>query len=225
MTDTELARFIDFTLLRPQTTGMEAENFLEAAAEYPFASVCVPPIYVSKAVKRLEKTSIRVGTVAGFPLGFEPREVKLHQALWACDEGASEIDMVMNISAFRSGDYDTVAEEISSIKGALSRKVLKVIIEACYLSDKEKIRACGLVAGAGADFVKTSTGFGPGGATAKDVRLLCEAAEGRIKVKAAGGIRTLDAALEVIEAGADRIGTSSGVEIIEELKARKDPQC
>jgi deoxyribose-phosphate aldolase len=177
---------------------------------------------VSLAAGLVKGSPIKVGTVVGFPLGYQTSSVKLFEAKEALEAGAGEIDMVMNISRFtvmdrKSGDINLVEDEISTITSSLPETVVKVIIETCYLTDEEKVSACGLVIRGGANFVKTSTGFGPGGATEEDVRLLVKAAAGRIKVKASGGIKTLDRALKMIHAGAERIGTSTGIEIVEEL--------
>jgi deoxyribose-phosphate aldolase len=172
---------------------------------------------VGLAAELLKGSPIKVGTVVGFPFGYQTPKVKLLEARKAVEAGAGEIDMVMNISRFKSGDMNMVEEEISTIVTAVAETVVKVIIETGYLTYEEKIEACGLVIKGGADFVKTSTGFGPAAATEEDVRLLVGAARGRIKVKASGGIRTLDRALKMIGAGAERIGTSSGIEIVEEL--------
>ena len=213
----DLASRIDLTLLRPDALKKEVEAFLTEAQKYPFASVCIPPCYVRLAASILRDSPIRVGTVAAFPLGYESGEVKLREALDAADRGAREIDIVMNISAFRSGETDYVRNEIARVTSALPDIVVKVIIETCYLTDSEKALACELCVSAKARFVKTSTGFGPAGATVEDVKLLAGKSAGRIKVKAAGGIRTLEQALEMIDAGAERIGTSHGISMVEEL--------
>ena len=220
MTLEELAGHIDHTLLRPDITEGEIERFLEEAPEYPFASVCIPPCYVELAANRLSNSPIRVGTVVGFPLGYQTMATKLAEATGAVENGAKEIDMVMNIPAFKSGELERVQGEISEIVSALSQTIIKIIIETCYLTDEEKINACNLVAGSGAHFVKTSTGFGPGGATVQDVRLLAKTAAGKVGVKASGGIKTFNDTLEMIEAGASRIGTSSGIKIVETFAER-----
>ncbi|MFQ5466312.1 MAG: deoxyribose-phosphate aldolase [Thermodesulfobacteriota bacterium] len=217
MTPAELAGRIDQTLLAPEATRADVERFIDAALAYPFATLCVPPCYVGLAARKLRGSPAGVTTVAGFPLGYATAGAKLFEARTAADRGATEIDVVMNVSAFRSGEEGVVADEISAIVRALPGVAVKVIIEACYLTDAEKVRACGIIASAGAAFVKTSTGYGPGGATASDVRLLRRACGRRLGVKAAGGIRTTAEAIAMIEAGADRIGTSAGVKIIEGL--------
>ncbi len=215
------AGLIDSTLLRADAAEKEIEDLATGAALWGFAAVCVPPCHVGLAARVLKGTEVRVATVAGFPLGFQAAGVKLIEALKAFAEGASEIDMVMNISRFKSGCYEAVADETGSIVKALPDAVIKVIIEAALLTDDEKAVACGIAAASGAHFVKTSTGFGPGGATAKDVSLLRRVAAGRIKVKASGGIKDLEGALAMVEAGAQRLGTSSAARIMEELAARK----
>ena len=214
----ELAGLIDLSLLKPDLTVRDVEGLILRALRYPFASICIPPLYVGQASGLLKASPIKVGTVVGFPLGYQTPAVKLFEAREAVEAGAEEIDMVMNITRFKSGDVEEVTEEIKKISAALADTVVKVIIETSYLTDEEKALACGLVVKGGADFVKTSTGFAPEGASERDVGILKEAAGGRIKVKASGGINTLDSALQMIRAGADRIGTSSGIEILEEFK-------
>jgi deoxyribose-phosphate aldolase len=217
MTRDRLASHIDLSLLRPDATMREIEALVSDAQRYPFASICIPPCHVRLAARTLGESPVKVGTVVGFPFGYQSTDVKLQEAWDAVDAGAEEIDMVMNISMFKSGELAMVQDEVSSIVSALSGVVVKVIIETCYLTEEEKAKACEMVIKSNAEFVKTSTGFGPAGATAPDVKLLAGAASGRIKVKAAGGIRNLDDALRMIEAGASRIGTSAGVRIVEGL--------
>jgi len=213
----ELARYIDLTLLKPQATVKEIETLISEAKKYTFSSVCIPPCHIKQAAYILEGKNTKVGTVIGFPLGYQTTSVKLHESREAVESGAEEIDMVMNISRLKSGKLSMVQDEISEIVSAFPKIIIKVIIETCYLTDKEKVKACKLVIESGADFVKTSTGFGPAGATVADVKLLANTATGRIKVKASGGIKTLDDTLKMIDAGAMRIGTSSGVNIVEEF--------
>lgn len=214
----ELAGLIDLSLLKPDLTWRDVEGIIRRALRYPFASICILPLYVALASGLLKASPIKVGTVVGFPLGYQTPEVKLFEAREAVRAGAEEIDMVMNITRFKSGDVGEVTDEIKKISSAFTDTVVKVIIETSYLTDEEKALACGLVVKGGADFIKTSTGFTPKGASERDVEILKEAAGGRIKVKASGGINTLDSALKMIRAGADRIGTSSGIEILEEFK-------
>jgi deoxyribose-phosphate aldolase len=216
----ELAKYVDYTLLKPIATTEEIDKLCKEAREYGFWSVCIGPEYVKRAASTLEGTAVRVCTVVGFPLGFDDPGVKLVEAKDAIEDGADEVDMVMNLGAFKSGEVDLVSAEIREVADyCRSRgKLLKVIIECCYLTDEEKAKAARLVEQAGADFVKTSTGFGPSGAKVQDVVLLKKNLT-RCKIKAAGGIQTLGQALEMIQAGADRLGTSHGVKIMEELAA------
>lgn len=223
ITADELAGYIDLTLLKPQATVKDVEALISEAQKYPFASVCIPPCHVERAVEMLKGSITKVGTVIGFPFGYQTTSVKVYEACEAVESGAKEIDMVMNISAFKSGEMAMVQNEISEIVSTLPKIVVKVIIETCYLTNEEKIKACEMAIKSKADFVKTSTGFGSSGATIEDVRLLVKSAKGRIKVKASGGIKTLGDTLKMINAGANRIGTSAGMEIVEEfLKNAKD---
>ncbi len=220
MTLEELAGHIDATLLKAGAAVKDIENMIMDAIKYPFASVCIPPCHVALASSLVKGGALRVGTVVGFPLGYQTFKTKLIEAREAVESGAKEIDMVMNISAFKSRDISSVEEEIAGIVSNLPGIVVKVIIETCYLSEIEKATACELAIKGGAGFVKTSTGFGPGGATVEDVRFLRDSARGRIKVKASGGLKTLDEALRMIESGATRIGTSSAVPILKEFLMR-----
>ncbi len=233
MTAQELAGKIDLSVLKPFCTKGEIESLARGAKRFPFATVCVPPCHVEFAARlflnkgggalKVEgESETKVSTVVGFPLGYTATSVKIFEAKKAVEEGAGEIDMVMNISMLKSGEFSYVEDEISAVVAAVPHAVVKVIIEACYLTDEEKLRAVDMVISYGAAFVKTSTGFGPGGATPGDVRFLKERAGGRIKVKAAGGIKTLEDTLAMIEAGADRVGTSAGVEIVEEFLRGSD---
>ena len=218
MTRAELAGRIDLTLLRPEATEREIELITADGLKYPFASVCVPPCHVALARSVIGAGPLKVTAVAGFPLGFSTPASKLAESLDAAGNGASEIDMVMNISLLKSGRASAVEDEIRLVVEALPKTVVKVIIEACYLSDEEKLLALELSVNAGARFVKTSTGYGPGGARAGDVRLLSSAARGRILVKASGGIKTTRDAIEMLTAGAERIGSSTGLAIVEGLE-------
>lgn len=217
----DLAKMIDLTLLKPTATRSNIKLLCENAVKYGFICVVVNPCYVSYAYDLLRGSGVRVGTVVGFPLGANLTEVKVFEAKRAVEAGASEIDMVMNIGAFKSGDYQYVKNDIldvvEAVKSVRGDVIVKVIIETCYLNDKEKVLACSLIKEAGADFVKTSTGFGPGGATIRDVKLLRKSVGSSLGVKASGGIRDLKTALAMIEAGADRIGASAGVKIVEEM--------
>ncbi|MDE1853817.1 MAG: deoxyribose-phosphate aldolase [Thaumarchaeota archaeon] len=219
---TDLARLIDHTLLRASTTKADVDRLCGDALEYNFWSVCLPPLYVRQAAQRLRGSETRVCAVVGFPLGQSKTEAKLAEAESAIDDGARELDMVADIGALRSGDNEAFYVDISTVADLCQRSntILKVILECCYLTDEEKIRGARLAERAGANFVKTSTGFGPGGATPADVVLLRKALTKKTGVKAAGGISTLGAALQMLEAGADRIGTSSGVKIMEEALSK-----
>lgn len=224
---TELAKRIDHTLLKPTATLRDYGHLCDDAVAYGFWSVCVPPAYVGMSAARLRGTKVRVCTVVGFPMGFSSSETKRAEAATAIRAGADEIDMVMNIGAFKGGDYDLVSREISEVASECRKegKTLKVIIECCYLTNEEKALAARLAERNGADYIKTSTGYGKGGATPEDVRLIRSSLSGGAKVKAAGGIGDLASALRMLEAGADRIGTSSGVKIIDEARelARRRP--
>ncbi len=219
-----IAGLIDHTLLKPEATEKDIQRICKEGKTYRFASVCVHPVYVRSAAARLKSTSVSVCTVVGFPLGAHLRDVKILEARLAVEEGATEIDMVLNISHVKSRQWKHVEQEIRAVV-ELCRKykvLVKVIIETSLLTREEKIESCRLICRAGADFVKTSTGFGPGGATVEDVSLLNEVVSGTgVKVKAAGGIRSYPQALEMIKAGADRIGTSNGVGIVEEERRMK----
>ena len=214
----DLARMIDHTLVTPTATEDDVAKLCEEAEKYHFGSVCVNPTYVSLATQLLKETDVKVCSSVGFPFGVTLTEVKAFEARRAVENGACEVDMVINIGALKSKDYETVKrdfEAVVDVKRYQSDVTVKAIIEAGCLTDEEKVMACQLAKRAGADFVKTSTGFIKGGATAEDVRLMRETVGEDMGVKAAGGIRTFKQALEMIEAGANRIGTSTGVAIIE----------
>lgn len=217
MTADELAGKIDQTLLRPDVTKAEVSRFLSEAIDYPFASVCIPPCFVPLAATTLSQSTVSVCTVVGFPMGYNASLTKVKEAINAFNEGAEEIDMVINIGDIKSGETAKVEDEIAQIVSAVPSALIKVIIETCYLKRDEKIAACYAAIRGGAAFVKTSTGFGPAGASLEDVRLLSAHVSGRVKIKASGGIKTADNALSMIEAGAERIGTSGGIEIINAL--------
>ncbi len=204
---------IEHTNLKPTATKEDIERLCEEAKENGFYGVCVNPYYVPFVREKLKGTNVKVVTVCGFPLGATSTEVKAFEAKKAVEDGADEIDMVINIGALKDKDYEKVYEDIKAVVEA-SKVPVKVIIEACYLSDEEKVAACVISKLAGAKFVKTSTGFGSGGATIEDVHLMRWVVKDEMGVKAAGGIRDLEKAKEMIRAGADRIGTSSGVRII-----------
>jgi deoxyribose-phosphate aldolase len=214
-----IARMIDHSLLKPEVTGQEIRRVCEEGKKYGFATVCINPVWVSLCVDLLKGSPVGICTVSGFPLGASRPETKAKEAEIAVHEGADEIDMVANIGALKSGDFELVEEDIRAVRNAVgNEKILKVIIETAVLTDEEKIKATEIVMDCGADFVKTSTGFGYSGATVEDVELLKKIVGDRIRIKASGGIRDYATALGLIQAGASRIGTSSGVEIVEESK-------
>jgi len=216
----QLARFIDHTLLKPDASREQIEQLCQEAREYGFATVCVNPTWVKTCRELLTNSAVRVCAVVGFPLGANTPEIKGFEARQAIREGAREIDMVINIGALKSGQDDRVRRDIAVVTEACrdGSARSKVIIEAALLSDEEKIRACQLSREAKADFVKTSTGFGPGGATDHDVALMKEAVQCQLEVKAAGGIRTLADTEKMLQAGATRIGASAGVKIVQEAE-------
>ena len=207
-----LASYIDHTLLKPIATKADILKLCEEAKQYHFASVCVNPCWVSLCAEVLKGSGVNVCTVIGFPLGANTSEIKAAEAALAIKQGATEVDMVINIGALKEGNTDYVYQDILAVRKASEGKILKVIIETSYLTDEEKKTVCKLAAKAGADFVKTSTGFSNAGATAEDVKLM-KGASG-IKVKASGGVRTKEDALKMIEAGASRLGASAGIKIV-----------
>ncbi len=216
-----LARMIDHTNLKPEATPEDIERLCREALEHGFAAVCVNPAYVKLAARLLRGSPVKVCVVAGFPLGANLPEVKVYEARKAIEDGAQEIDMVINVGALKSGNYDLVREEIAQVTRVCHEKgaLCKVIIEAALLTDEEKVKACTLAKAAGADFVKTSTAFGPGGATVEDVALMRRTVGPKMGVKASGGIKTYEQAVKLIEAGANRIGASAGVKIVQEALA------
>ena len=213
-----LAAVIDHTLLRPDASEEAVRRLCEEARTYGFASVCVPPCRVSLAVSCLGGSDgVAVGTVVGFPLGYQDPVIKVAEARRAQELGAREIDMVLNVGWLKEGSHAAVEEEIGAVVAAVRGAPVKVILETAMLTDEEKVAACALAERGGSRFVKTSTGFGPGGATAEDVRLLRRAVGSRLGVKASGGVRTLAGALELLAAGASRLGSSAGVALVEAL--------
>ncbi|HEV8572683.1 MAG TPA: deoxyribose-phosphate aldolase [Actinomycetota bacterium] len=212
----DLARFIDHTLLKPDATAADIDRLCDEAAQYGFAAVCLNPAWVKRAAEKLRGTPVRVASVVGFPFGATTSDVKALEARRAIRDGAREIDMVINIGALKSGDHALVRRDVEKVADACheARAILKVIIEAALLSDEEKVMASHLAKEAKADFVKTSTGYGPGGATVEDVLLMRETVGPAMGVKAAGGIRTAEDVREMVAAGATRIGASAGVQIV-----------
>ena len=217
-TDGSLAHMIDHTLLKPEASQDQIAQLCHEARKYGFASVCVNPTNAKICAQLLKGSGVPVCVVVGFPLGATPTEVKVFETQQAIRDGASEVDMVINVGALKSKDYELVEQDIASIARAChaNNAILKVIIEAALLTDEEKVIACQLAKVAGADFVKTSTGFGPGGATVEDVALMRRVVGPRMGVKAAGGIRSYADAQKMIAAGASRIGASAGVKIVQE---------
>lgn len=209
----DLASKIDHTILAPAATRADIKKLCAEAKQYGFASVCVNPCHVAFCAEELKGSEVKVCTVIGFPLGANTTEVKVLEASDAIKNGATELDMVINIGAVKDKRFEDVYHDIKLIKDVCKSLVLKVIFETCLLTDEEKIKVCDLCVCAGADYVKTSTGFSTGGATVEDVRLMATHAKG-LKVKASGGVRDLETALKMIEAGASRIGTSSGIKIV-----------
>ena len=211
----ELNRMIDHTILKPEATEAAVQKIIDEAKEYNFFSVCINPCWVAFASEQLADTDVAVCTVIGFPLGANTPEVKAYEAADAIKNGANEVDMVINIGALKSQQYDYVLQDIQGVVDAAKGKALvKVIIETALLTDEEKVKACELAKEAGADFVKTSTGFSTGGAKVADIRLMRETVGTDMGVKASGGVHNAEEALAMIEAGATRIGASTGVAIV-----------
>ncbi len=211
----ELNRMIDHTILKPEATEAAVQKIIDEAKEYNFFSVCINPCWVAFASEQLADTDVAVCTVIGFPLGANTPEVKAYEAADAIKNGANEVDMVINIGALKAQQYDYVRQDIQGVVDAAKGKALvKVIIETALLTDEEKVKACELAKEAGADFVKTSTGFSTGGAKVADIRLMRETVGPDMGVKASGGVHNAEEALAMIEAGATRIGASTGVAIV-----------
>ena len=207
-------KLIDHTLLKQDATPEQIMKLCEEAKQYDFMSVCVNPAYVPLAASCLKDSGVKVCTVIGFPLGMNLTKTKIQEAELCIAQGATEIDMVINVGMLKAGHDDYVKEEIRLLKEVAGKLVLKVIIETCLLTDEEKVRVCRLAKEAGADFVKTSTGFSTGGATVHDVKLMRETVGPDMGVKASGGVRTHEDLLAMVKAGASRIGTSNGTKII-----------
>lgn len=209
-----LNKYIDHTILKATASSADVQKLCEEAIEHEFYSVCVNGCYVVDAKHLLQGTDVKVAAVVGFPLGAMTTASKVFEAKEAIENGASEIDMVINVAKLKDGEFDYVENEIRLIKEAIGNNVLKVIIETCYLTDEEKVKACELSLVAKADFVKTSTGFGTGGATYEDVKLMKSVVGDNAKVKASGGVRDKETAQKYVDLGAERLGTSSGIEIV-----------
>ena len=218
----KIAKLIDHTLLKPEATKEQIIKICTEAKEYHFASVCVNPYWVKLVSEELKDSDVKVCTVIGFPLGATPSAVKAFETKNAIENGADEVDMVINIGALKSGLYEVVLEDIRAVVEAAGNVLTKVIIETALLTEDEKVKACELAVQAGADFVKTSTGFSKGGATAEDIALMRKTVGPDLGVKASGGVRSAQDAEKMIEAGATRLGASSGVEIVKGLTAKTD---
>lgn len=209
-----IASMIDHTLLKPEATPAQVEKLCAEAAEYHFASVCVNPVYIPLAARLLKDTGVKVCCVVGFPLGAIAPEQKAAEAASCAAMGAEELDMVIHIGAAKAGDWALVQRDIEGVVKAAAGRTVKVIIETCLLTDEEKVKACEAAKAAGAHFVKTSTGFSTGGATTHDIALMRKTVGPEMGVKASGGIRNYATAMAMIEAGANRIGASAGIEIV-----------
>ncbi|BAH43013.1 deoxyribose-phosphate aldolase [Brevibacillus brevis] len=207
-------KYIDHTLLKPDATQEMIDKLCQEAREHDFMSVCVNPYWVKRSAELLAGSDVKVCTVIGFPLGASTIESKAAETRDAIANGATEVDMVLNVGALKSGDLETVKKDIAAVKQAAGDILLKVILETCLLTEEEKVVACKLSVEAGADYVKTSTGFSTGGATVEDIALMRKTVGPNVGVKASGGVRDGETAVAMIEAGASRIGTSSGVSIV-----------
>lgn len=213
----EMLKKVDHTLLKPYAIWEDIRRLCEEALKYHMASVCVPPSYI-KRIRGTYGSQIRICTVVGFPLGYSVTEAKLAETEQALRDGCDEIDMVVNIGDVKNGLYNRVEEEIRALKAACGAHILKVIVEACYLTEEEKIAVCRAVTRAGADYIKTSTGFGSGGAKKEDIELFRKHIGPEVKIKAAGGISTLEDLALFLELGCERVGMSKAVGLVEELK-------
>ncbi len=216
MTDLEMLGYVDHTLLKAIATWEEIEELCREAVEYHTASVCIPPCYISRVKKAFP--DLNICTVVGFPLGYSVTESKVLETEKAIEDGAAEVDMVVNISDVKNGDYSKVEKEIAELKKAAGSNILKIIIETCYLTEEEKIAMCKAVTAAGADYIKTSTGFGTAGATLQDIELFKKHIGPDVKIKAAGGVRTLEDLKDYIDAGCSRVGASAAVKLVAQKK-------
>ncbi len=218
MTNHEIVKHVDHTLLKAYATWEDIQKLCDEAISFRTASVCVPPCYIKRIHDKYGE-KINICTVIGFPLGYSVTEAKIAEAKQAVIDGASELDMVINITDVKNGDYEAVEREIKALKTAVGDKILKVIIETCYLTEEEKTAMCHAVTNAGADYIKTSTGFGTGGATLEDIRLFKKHVGENVKIKAAGGIRTIGDMEAFLNEGCSRIGTSSAISLMNENQA------
>ncbi|MCK4530523.1 MAG: deoxyribose-phosphate aldolase [Candidatus Marinimicrobia bacterium] len=217
-----LAKYIDHTLLKPQASRADLDKLCQEAIDNGFVAVCVNPCNVAYCAGLLDGTKVKLASVVGFPLGASIPSIKSAETLMAVEDGANEIDMVINIGALKDGDNALVEGDIKAVVSSAEGNTVKVIIETCLLTDEEKVTACELAKSAGAHFVKTSTGFSTGGATLEDVKLMKETVGDELEVKASGGVRSYEDAMAMINAGATRIGTSSGVMILQGKTAEND---
>lgn len=216
-----IASYIDHTLLKPIATFQDIEILCDEAKQYSFYAVCVNGCYTPFAKNLLQGTSVKLATVVGFPLGAHESGIKRQESVKAVEQGADEVDMVLNIGFLKSGKFSECEREITDIKKSIGNAVLKVIIETCYLTEEEKKTATKIVWNSGADFIKTSTGFGTAGATIEDIQLFSSILQGNVKIKASGGIKDVATAQKYIALGVSRLGTSSGVEIVKGILSNK----
>ena len=219
MNTAEILKHVDHTLLKPIATWEDIQKICDESIEYNTASICIPSCYISR-INEKYGDKVNICTVVGFPLGYSTTEAKVLEAKQAIENGANEIDMVINILDVKNGDYDKVTAEIKALKEAVGDKILKVIIETCYLTEEEKIAMCKSVTDAGADYIKTSTGFGTGGATIEDIKLFKQHIGPNVKIKAAGGVKTVEDLEMFITEGCERIGTSSAINLIKGKEAQ-----
>ena len=219
MNTAEILKHVDHTLLKPIATWEDIQKICDESIEYNTASICIPSCYISR-INEKYGDKVNICTVVGFPLGYSTTEAKVLEAKQAIENGANEIDMVINISDVKNGDYDKVTAEIKALKEAVGDKILKVIIETCYLTEEEKIAMCKSVTDAGADYIKTSTGFGTGGATIEDIKLFKQHIGPNVKIKAAGGVKTVEDLEMFITEGCERIGKSSAINLIKGKEAQ-----
>ena len=215
----EILKHVDHTLLKPIATREDIQKICDESIEYNTASICIPSCYIAR-INEKYGDKVNICTVVGFPLGYSTTEAKVLEAKQAIENGANEIDMVINISDVKNGDYDKVTAEIKALKEAVGDKILKVIIETCYLTEEEKIAMCKSVTDAGANYIKTSTGFGTGGATIEDIKLFKQHIGPNVKIKAAGGVKTVEDLEMFITEGCERIGTSSAINLIKGKEAQ-----
>jgi len=214
LSPSEIAKYIDLSALKPNLTYEEIDKICQDAIKYNFYSVCINPFFVKRVYQNLKDSNLKVCSVISFPLGADRLDIKVLQSIKAIEDGATELDIVWNISAFKSKDYKYIQTELSEIKKNTEGVIHKVIIETAYLTQEEKILAINLLKDLGIEFLKTSSGYAPEGAKVEDIKLFKSLAENKIKIKASGGIKDYETALKMIQAGADRLGTSAGIQIV-----------